>query len=379
MSAILIDRPDTLAAFAAEAAQASWLAVDTEFMRERTYYPQLCLLQIATETRVACIDPIVLSNIGPILDVLFDPRVHKIFHAAGQDLEVLYHIAGRVPAPVFDTQIAAALAGHGDQCSYARLVHKLLGVELAKVHTRADWAKRPLSQAELNYAADDVVYLRAVYPRLLEDLRSRQRLAWLEDDFAALVDPERYRPDPHSAWRRVKGWMQLKPQQQQVLLRLANWRERRAMALDRPRRWILKDEVLLDLARRQPTSATQLARIRGLPAPVVESAGDKLLALIAAGMEAAPQALAPQPQRLKPQQEPAVDLLMAALRAIAYEHDLSPGMLASRRDLERLVLGERDLVLLSGWRGRLCGRALLDVLEGRVRLGLDHGWVSMTP
>lgn len=379
MPPTLIDRQDALAAFVAEAAQAPWLAVDTEFMRERTYYPRLCLLQVATEERVACIDPIALGDIEPILEVLFDTRIDKVFHAAGQDLEVIYHIAGRVPTPVFDTQIAAALAGFGDQCGYARLVQELVGVELPKVHTRADWARRPLSEAELNYAADDVIYLRAVYLRLLENLRARHRLEWLKDDFTALVDPARYRPDPHSAWRRVKGWMQLKPRQQQVLLRLARWRELRAMALDRPRRWILKDDVLLDMARRLPTSAAELSRIRGIPASTVERDAEELLALIATGINAAPEALAPRPRRVQPLQEPAVDLLMATVRAVAYEHDLSPGVLATRRDLERLVLGERDLPLLSGWRGRLCGRVLLDVLEGRARLGVDEtGCVRMT-
>jgi len=377
MLPLLIDQPEALAAFAADAAQASWLAVDTEFMRERTYYPRLCLLQIATEANVACIDPIALDDLGPILDVLFDPHIRKVFHAAGQDLEVLYHLTGRVPAPVFDTQIAAALAGFGDQCGYAKLVQGLLDVELPKVHTRADWARRPLSEAELRYAADDVLYLRGVYSRLSEDLQARGRLAWLEDDFAALADPRRYRPDPGTAWRRVKGWMQLKPRQQQVLLRLAQWREQRAMALDRPRRWVLKDEVLLDLARRQPAAPDDLGRIRGLPAAIAQRDGRELLALVAAGAQVEPQPLAARPQKLQPQQEPTVDLLMAALRTLAGGRDLSPGSLASRRDLERLVLGERDLALLEGWRGRICGRALLDILEGRLNLGVEDGRVRL--
>lgn len=377
MTPLFIDAPDALADFARHAGRAPWLAVDTEFMRERTYYSRLCLIQVATDEQVACIDPLALDDLTPLYDLLYDTGIVKVFHAAGQDLEVLHHLTGRVPTPLFDTQIAAALAGYGDQCGYARLVQALLGVDLPKVHTRADWSKRPLSPEELRYAADDVIYLRDVYRALRDDLEHRGRLAWLEDDFAALADPARYEPAPDHAWRRVKGWMQLKPGQQQVLLRLARWRERLAMERDRPRRWILKDEVLLDLARRKPRSLSELARVRGMPPATVEHHGNALVALIAEGAAATPEALAPHPERLDPEQEPTVDLLMAALRAEAARHDVSPGALAARRDLERLVLGERDMDLLRGWRGRIAGRAMVEVLEGRARLTVVDGRVLL--
>ncbi len=377
MSPLLIDNPEALAEFVREAAGATWIAVDTEFMRERTYYPRLCLIQIATDAKAACIDPLAIEDLTPLFELLYDTRILKVFHAAGQDLEVLHHLTGRVPTPLFDTQIAAALSGHGDQCGYGRLVQTLLGVELAKGHTRADWAKRPLSDEELRYAADDVIYLRDVYRALHEDLEQRGRLAWLEDDFASLADPARYAPDPDQAWRRVKGWMQLKPAQQQILLRVARWRERMAMDRDRPRRWILKDDVVIDLARRKPRTLSDLARIRGMPPATVEHHGEALLTLVDEGLKAPAEPLAPRTQRLTPEQEPTVDVLMAALRAEAARHDVSAGALGSRRDLERLVQGERELDLLSGWRGRIAGRALVDVLEGRTRLGVADGRVTL--
>lgn len=368
-----IDQPDALDRFVADIGQAPWIAVDTEFMRERTYYPELCLIQVATPDHLACVDPIALGGVGALERLLSDPAVTKVFHAAEQDMDLFFTTTGRVPAPVFDTQKAATLAGHPDGLGYARLVQAMLGVELDKAHTRADWQKRPLAQAAIEYAADDVRYLSQLYPILRADLAERGRLDWLDDDFATLVDPARYRPDPPRAWRRVKGLARLRPGQQQIAASLAEWRELTAMQANRPRRWILKDDILLDLARRSPDSAQGLSQVRGLPPALAERKASDLLDALGKGRAREPVALVQTPARLTADTEALADLLMAVLRARAGAHDVSPATVAGRRDLERLARGERDLALLSGWRQRVAGAALLEVLEGDSAVRIADG------
>lgn len=374
-----IDRRDSLLRFVEQIHDADWIAVDTEFMREKTYYAELCLIQVATPEQLACIDPITIDDLTPLLDLLFDSRITKVFHAAEQDLEVFHTVSGRVPAPIFDTQLAATLAGYDDHIGYARLVADRLGVQLDKAYTRADWHHRPLEPAALSYAGDDVRYLAALYPALRDDLKRRNRLDWLDEDFAVLTDAHRYQTEPAQAWRRVKGIARLRPAQQQVLASLAQWRETEAMRANRPRRWIVKDDVLLDLARRQPRQRGQLASLRGLPPAVAERHGDALLAAIREGQAHEPLALVQAPARLGDEGEAVTDLLMACLRSQAIAHDISPATIASRRELERLLHGERDLSVLHGWRRRIAGAALLDVLEGRTSVAVENGRLVITP
>lgn len=368
-----IDRRDALVRFVERVRGAEWIAVDTEFMREKTYYPELCLVQVATPDVLACIDPIAIDDLTPLLDLLFDPTLTKVFHAADQDLEMFYTVSGRVPAPVFDTQLAATLAGRSDHIGYGRLVAEMLGVELDKAHTRADWHHRPLTPEVLDYAADDVRYLSRLYPALRDDLSRRGRLNWLDEDFAALADARRYRTEPSQAWRRVKGLERLRPAQQQVLARLAEWREAEAMRANRPRRWILKDEVLVDLARRQPRDRAGLANRRDLPPTVVDRHADALLAAIGAGHAREPVALTTPPARLSADGEAIVDLLMACLRSRAGAHEVSPATVGNRRELEQMVRGARDLAILHGWRRRIAGATLLEVIEGQSTIGVDDG------
>lgn len=370
---IYVDSGAALQALASSLDTCDWIAVDTEFERSRTYYPQLCLLQVADAGRIACIDPLAIDDLSPIAEVLANTRVRKVFHAASQDLEVLYQTLGVMPAPVFDTQLAAALLGHPDQIGYARLVKALLNVELEKAHTRADWTKRPLSEAELAYAADDVRYLRGVYEALVDELARRNRSDWLDADFQSLTDPQRYSVEPEQAFRRVRGWSRLRPSQQQVLARLAAWRENEAMTRDRPRRWVMKDDVLQDVARRRPTNAQALEQIRGITDKTVQRHGEALLEAVRAGRAAPAEPLAQAQRRLAPEQEPLVDILMAALRQCAAEADLAPAALANRKDLERLVAGERDLALLAGWRRRAAGECLLGLLSGETSLQVKDG------
>lgn len=368
-----IDTSSALAAWLPRLEKRAWFAIDTEFERSKTYYPQLCLLQVADGEAVACIDPLAIDDLSPLAALLSSPKVLKVFHAASQDMEVLHTTLGVMPSPVFDTQLAATLLGYPDQIGYARLVKAVTGTELEKAHTRADWCRRPLSTDELEYAADDVRYLCAVYEYMSAELNRRGRREWLEDDLNALADPGRYANLPEEAFRRVRGWTRLRPGQQQALLRLAAWREHEAMARNRPRRWIVKDDILLDAARRRPESVETLGRIRGVTDTMVQRYGEAMLNAIEAGRRAPPEPLDRKERRLNPEQEPVVDALMAALRQCAAEADLAPAVLATRKDLERLVAGERNLALLTGWRRRAAGARLLEILEGKTALRVREG------
>ncbi len=359
-----------------------WLAVDTEFMREKTYFPRLCLLQVADQTTAACIDPLTIGDLSPLLDLLYEPACIKVFHAARQDLEIFLNHWDRLPAPIFDTQIAAMLSGLGEQIGYGALVKVLLDVDLEKGHTRTDWCRRPLDADQLAYAYDDVIHLGEVYLRLHARLESLGRLRWLEEDFGSLADRATYRTEPEEAWRRVKGRQVLRGVQRAVLQRLAGWREGEAQSRDRPRRWVLGDEVLIDLARRMPRDLGTLARIRGLEGGAVARWGERLLALIAQGRGAAredwpeEEGRGPVPSAAE---EALADLLSAALRLLAEAQHISPAAVASRGDLTRIACGERAGPLLHGWRRALAGERLLDLAEGRRAMGVVAGQLQILP
>jgi ribonuclease D len=343
-----------------------WLALDTEFMREKTYYPQFCLLQLCNGEIAACVDPLRIDSLEPLLALFRNPAITKVFHAGRQDLEIFHHLWQCLPQPLFDTQLAATILGLGDQLGYAGLVQQLLGHDLDKGHTRTDWAQRPLERAQLRYALDDVIYLGEIYPRLLDQLQRLGRESWLEEDFRLLADPATYTPPDTQVWQRVKGRQRLKGVELAVLQTLAQWREIQARQANRPRRWILNDDVLLELARRRPDSLQQLERIRGLESATVKRQGTQLLEIVAQAVRL-PKSQWPKekrPPRLTPEQEAMTDLLMCSLRLLADENHIAPAALASRKELERLATGDRDTELLHGWRGALAGRTLLRVMQG---------------
>lgn len=380
MQELYIDTPAQLLELCDQIRGSSWLALDTEFAREKTYYPELCLLQLCNGEQAACVDPLRLADLTPLLEILMDPKVLKIFHAGRQDLEIFYHRWGRLPQPLFDTQIAAALLGLGDQIGYATLVQQLLGRELEKGHTRTDWARRPLDPEQLRYALDDVIYLGEIHQQLTTRLREQGRETWLQEEFRELADPVLYAIAPDRMWQRIRGQQQLKGVQRAVLQTLAAWRERTAERANRPRRWLLKDEVLLELARRQPVDAKGLERIRGLEEGTVRRWGSELLQQIAAARALPKEQWPPAEKRaprLTPQQEAIADLLMGCLRLAAEREGVVPSALTNRRELERLVTGERDLPILHGWRRALAGSELLQVLEGRAELRLENGCLSL--
>lgn len=375
MSVPYIDNPADLATYCAELRRHDWFAIDTEFMREKSYYPQLCLIQIATPDGAVCIDPFGIDDLGPLLELLYDPAILKVFHAARQDLEIFHVMRGTPPAPVFDTQLAATLLGHGDQVGYGALVKETLGVELEKAHSRADWSLRPLTPEQLEYAADDVRYLVQVYQKQRAALEQNGRLPWLAEDFAALSDPHTYENPPQEAWRRIKGVNFLKGVQLAVLQQIAAWREQQAQDSDRPRRWVLKDEVMFDMAKLMPDSLDKLGRIRGLEKGTVERNGKRLLELIQQGRKM-PKDDWPQLEtaiRLAPGQEAMVDAMMALVRLRAQQHQVSVPTLAPRREVERLLGDDSEAALRHGWRAQLVGQDLERLLRGELFLHVRQG------
>jgi ribonuclease D len=293
--------------------------------------------------------------------LLASPGVVKVMHAARQDLEVLFPAVGMV-TPVFDTQIAAALAGHPSQVGYGELVRRLLGVELAKAHTRADWSRRPLSPEQQEYALDDVRHLAGLRTSLLETLAAKGRIAWLEEELAALANPDALRVAPEEAWKKIKGLPTLDPQRQQLAQVLAAWRERRAVERNRPRGWILDDVCLREIVVRLPRTADALTALPEMQESVVRKCGEELLALVhEAGIDDPPPPL-PRRERPDPEQLALVKRLADVASDVAKGLEINSEVLATRRELEKLAAGRRDVSLLRGWRKDIVGERLLSAL-----------------
>jgi ribonuclease D len=357
----LIQTPGELEAQIGRWRSAPWLAVDTEFVREETYFAQLCLIQVSDGGTPVLLDALACEP-APLFAFLFEPGAVKVFHSAGQDLELFAQRGGDCPRPLFDTQVAAALLGHGEQLGYAALVERRLGFAVDKSLSRTDWSKRPLSDAALTYAADDVRHLAVIYPPLREELAARGRLAWLEAECARLADPRRYRAEPAVAWRGVRGIARLSPAAQQLAARLAAWREEEAIRRNRPRRWILDDGTICQLAVRKPDTLAALAQVEGLSARRIERSGEALLALLAEPVaDAAPLVVE---ARESPEQKQKTQLLLEALRTRAMQEQIAPTLVATRSDIERLVREgpAAEIPLLNGWRRELLGEELLGKL-----------------
>jgi ribonuclease D len=351
-----------------------WLALDTEFLREKTYYPKFCLLQIATPEWVACVDPIVLPKLDDLFEAIYNPAIVKVFHSCRQDLEIFYQLTGKLPAPVFDTQVAAPLLGFQDNPGYAMLVSSLLSINLNKAHTRADWSKRPLTDAQIEYAADDVIYLCQIYQIMIKKLAELGRTDWLKHDFAELTNSALYIVDPKKAWFKIRGKNKLTGKQLSIIQTLAQWREQTAQTEDRPKSWLLRDEMLFELAKLQPETVEELTNVRGINERAVNRYGKELCQLITAAKNRAPIPLneKDRPARKTQQQEAILDILTALVRIRAEENSLNPTILASRKDLEVLLFGDDDeCPLLHGWRFAMAGRELVGLLKGELMLGIE--------
>jgi ribonuclease D len=369
-----IDTPGQLATLCEQIKKEPWLALDTEFLREKTYYPKFCLLQIATPEWVACIDPIALPQLESLFDAIYNPAIVKVFHSCRQDLEIFFQWTGKLPSPIFDTQVAAPLLGFQDNPGYAMLVSSLLSVNLNKAHTRADWSKRPLTEAELEYAADDVIYLCQIYQIMVQKLTALGRIDWLKNDFAELTNPALYKVDPETAWFKIKGKNKLTGKQLSIIQTLAQWREKIAQAEDRPKSWLLRDELLFDLAKLQPETVQELANVRGINERSVNRYGKELCQLITAAKNRPPVPLHEKDRSAKKsqQEEAILDILTALVRVRAEENALNPTILASRKDLEELLSNDDvECPLLHGWRYTMAGKELVGLLKGELLLGID--------
>ena len=345
--------------------EVTWLALDTEFHRENSYYPQLCLLQIACEEVVACIDPLQLPTIDPLLEILYAPQIVKVFHACRQDQESFYHLRGKPLAPIFDTQIAAPLLGYADQIGYAALAQKTLGITLDKSMTRTDWRQRPLSRQQLDYAANDVIYLGKMYQLFSTTLQRQCRLDWLNEDFARLCAAESYANPPATAWQRIKSAQGLNDRQLAVLQALAGWRESAARKENRPRNWLLNDALLLTIARGLPQQPADLLALSHEHQRRLKHYGVQILSTIKQGLTTPSPAL---PSHLYPfrRLDPAEELLLKQLQERLHQHCADQAIddkaVAGRRELTRLIRGEKDLKILQGWRKKLIGEELQAII-----------------
>ena len=350
-----------LAQVCEQLAAADAIGLDTEFMRERTYFAQLCLLQLCVEDHAFCIDTLALPDLSVLRAVMADAQVPKVLHAARQDLEVLSPATGPVTG-LFDTQVAAALIGMPAQVGYGELVQRLLSTSLHKSETRTDWSRRPLSAAQLDYALDDVRYLLPLRARLRQRLEQLGRWGWFEQEMADLNALGSFEADPQQAWRRFKGFLELDSARQQLVCALSAWREQRAIAADRPRNWILPDVALREIVLRVPRNLAQLEAATPLPEGIINHSGAQILAVIEAAN--LPERLAPLPQRRRPDPETteAVRKLAQLAQQIGRELDIAPEILAPRREMERLVAGARDGAVLTGWRREVIGERLLGAL-----------------
>jgi ribonuclease D len=370
---------DVLARYCAEQADADFIAVDTEFLRDQTYWPKLCLVQVAGIGDAVAIDPLAPGiDLGPLYDLMNNPALLKVFHAGRQDLEIFFHATGKVPEPIFDTQVAAMVCGFGESASYESLVNKLAGEQVDKSSRFTDWSYRPLTEKQLLYALDDVIHLRTVYAKLRDDLLKTGRADWLDADMAVLRDPAIYKLDPAESWRRIK-LRNPKPRALAALQKLAEWREAEAQKRDVPRGRILRDEALVELATHLPRDAAALSRTRGLPGGFADGKwGVAALAIIEA-VAALPNHELPKPA---PQNDSpgnlgsTVELLKVLLKHKAERHSVAPKLLATADDLDRIAAGQ---LKLTGWRQDLFGADAEALLEGKLLLGLERGRVKLLP
>ncbi len=357
------------------------LAIDTEFMREKTYYAKLCLMQVNNGTVSALIDPFAVDDLSVLAPIMIDKNCTKIFHAGTQDIGIIYHEMGVTPSPVFDTQIAASLLGFPLQVGYGPLVRSVCDVKLAKADSFTDWSRRPLTNNQIKYALEDVVYLPQIYEHLNSWLEKKGRLEWCECDFAELESPAHYENDPREMWQRVKRVSSLSRGQLAIAREIAAWREIEAMRRNQPRKWIMADEAIVEISRKAPKTRARLLEVRGLASRLSGRDVNQILEAVRKGKET-PQSQWPRLARSnkgETETDGAVDLLASLVEVRAKENDVAAPLLATHSELSKLARGHRDeLPVLEGWRYEMVGRELLDLLDGRLAIYLDKGRIEVT-
>ena len=370
----LLTTTSELAAFCDAHKDTAFVTVDTEFMRERTYWPKLCLIQLGGPTETVAVDPLAKDiNLQPLFDLLANPKVMKVFHAARQDIEIFYNLTGQVPTPMFDTQVAAMVCGFGDSASYETLADKLANAKIDKSSRFTDWSNRPLTEKQIVYALGDVSHLRVVYARLHEMLEKSGRIGWVSEEMEILTSPNTYKIDPQTVWRKFK-WKADKPRLRAILRELAAWRELEAQRLDVPRNRVVRDEALMEIAHHAPKDTHELARTRGLSTGFAESRQGKEIMEAIARANALPINECPTGDARRfvpPGLGPVMDLLKVLLKQTSEEHGVATKLIANTDDLEDLASDDNTNVpVLQGWRLELFGKQALALKRGELALSV---------
>lgn len=369
----IIDHTDDLAAFCETMSHEAYITIDTEFMRERTYYPLLCLIQIAGAEEEAIIDPLADGmSLEPLFPLLSDSSVTKVFHAGGQDVEILYHLTGEIPSPIYDTQIAAMVLGYGDQVGYESLVKHVTGGQLDKSQRFTDWSHRPLTEAQLKYAIADVTHLREVYEKMEEEIERRQRRGWMIEELAKLKDANNYVTEPEEAWLRLKR-RDRKPHYLARLQALAAWREKEAIRKNKPRGWILNDDALQEIALTNPKSEEKLQRIRTIKKHLGQI-DLKLIAIMLEDIGTLHPHECPKVKDKKPlptDLDPTKDVLKILLKVRCQEENVAQKLVASVDNLSDLLMGNTDIPAMNGWRYDIFGKDARALLEGRLHMTVN--------
>lgn len=382
MEITIISDSTDLRNFCERQRSSNYITVDTEFIRDHTFWPRLCLLQVAGPNEALIIDPLAPAiDMSPFFDLLRNRDVPKVFHAARQDLEIFFHLTGHIPTPVFDTQVAAMVCGFGDQASYEKLVAQLAGNKINKASRFTDWSRRPLSIAQLTYALADVTHLRNVYERLTSQLENSGRTDWLKEEMEVLTNPQTYMVNPEDAWRRVKN-RNGNARFQAVLKEVAAWREREAQSHNIPRGRILRDEVLISIANNGPKSVEDLNHLRGLPKRFTkENESTKLLVAVSRALAIPESDLpkVPRPKSLPSGIGPLTELLKVLLKHACEENHVAPKLVASADDLERIAASDdANIPALRGWRREIFGERALAFKQGRLAITAKGKRIELT-
>jgi ribonuclease D len=384
MNAIpMIETNQALADFCQELAKSDFVAVDTEFMRQSTYWPQLCLIQVAAPEVEAVIDPMIKGlDLAPFFALMANRDVVKVFHAARQDVEIIHNLSGTIPLPIFDTQIAGMVCGFGEAVSYSALVKRLMRKNLDKSSRFTDWARRPLSEKQLSYALGDVTYLRGIYEKLKSRLETTGRASWVNEEMAELVNPDNYRTEPHDSWKRLKNRAR-NLTELAIMIEVAAWREREAQGQDVPRSRVIKDDTIYDIIIQAPKTVEELSRLRSVHDGFSRSARARGLVEAVNRALARPQdELPPLPvnEPLPPSAIAVADLLRVLLKAVVAKHDVAAKLIATTDDLDRIALdADADVPALHGWRRELFGEDALAIRSGRLSLAVVDGQITAIP